>query len=880
MKQIIISFFAVLLVLSCVPQKADNVINYEFSSDKYKIRETKDKLAQVFMEGYDQSMSPGDPILPFKVIELAVPPNTDMKSIKLKMDARYRDLEEKVDILPGPALKTRVKDEEFTHWKNKPIIDGRNIKIYNVDQFYPAELVRILTTGQMRKWKFVRIAYFPIQYNPVQNSIRQAVNVEISLSYDTVKEKIEEALLKDNVLDSEAKLRFANINEAAAWYAPWDDSDLQPSAMYTYVIVTTNEIESNLGMTLTDFVNHKINMGFKVLTITDDEYGTETGQAPEKIRAWLINNYLDMNIKYVLLIGDPDPYDQDNETDVIGDIPMKQCWPNRKNWIHREYPTDYFYADLTGDWDLDGDGYFGEIDFSDNATSPDNSIDPTTFSIKWTGKIEADSDGTYDFICSSNEGIRIIINGTTVIDNWTHHYAARDVGSIYLLTGLHDIEIEYFNINTDAFITLFWSSPASANVNLVSDEDLYYLENDEYVQGGLKGEYFNNEDFTNLVFDRIDPNIYFFWVSGDQGIAGVDFTPEVFVGRIPVYDADYASTISILEKTIAYETETPNPSWRKEVLLPMKPSDAQTPGYNLGEGIKDDAAIPLGYTYYRIYEEDYGLVPAPELTPCNPTNVQNNWDDGYGLVTWWTHGGPNNASWIFHISQCASLDNTKPSFTYQCSCYNGHPETHDNLGFELLRHGAISTISASRVSWYAPGNYPFSPTSGLNPDLAYYYSINLMEGLRNGDALYLSTSQSTFWMNNMVFNIYGDPAIDLIGLPDLTVVEKDWSISGQQYVINLKIKNIGGTDSGQCLVYINAIDPTPPAGINEIRIQLTEDLPALAPGEEYSFTESIDLSDIHAKEVKHIEVLVDPKDDVKESDETNNREFWIWDEGL
>jgi len=26
-----------------------------------------------------------------------------------------------------------------------------------------------------------------------------------------------------------------------------------------------------------------------------------------------------------------------------------------------ESPTDYFYADLTGNWDLDADGYFGEF---------------------------------------------------------------------------------------------------------------------------------------------------------------------------------------------------------------------------------------------------------------------------------------------------------------------------------------------------------------------------------------------------------------------------------------------------------------------------------------------------------------------------------------
>ena len=59
-----------------------------------------------------------------------------------------------------------------------------------------------------------------------------------------------------------------------------------------------------------------------------------------------------MGIKYVLLIGDPAP-----ET---GDVPMKMCWPRNHESEYKESPTDYFYADLTGNWDLDGDLYFGE----------------------------------------------------------------------------------------------------------------------------------------------------------------------------------------------------------------------------------------------------------------------------------------------------------------------------------------------------------------------------------------------------------------------------------------------------------------------------------------------------------------------------------------
>ena len=58
-------------------------------------------------------------------------------------------------------------------------------------------------------------------------------------------------------------------------------------------------------------------------------------------------------------------------------------------------------------------------------------------------------------------------------------------------------------------------------------------------------------------------------------------------------------------------------------------------------------------------------------------------------------------SYMFNTSNCASLNDSYPSFVVQVSCTNGYPETSGNLGYCLLKQGAIATLSASRVSWYA-----------------------------------------------------------------------------------------------------------------------------------------------------------------------------------
>jgi predicted outer membrane repeat protein len=121
-----------------------------------------------------------------------------------------------------------------------------------------------------------------------------------------------------------------------------------------YTIITTTEIQ-NTSQKLLDFITHKESLGFNVLVVTETDFGGGIGdEAAGNIRAWLQNNYISDNIKYVLLIGDP-------RTDN-SEIPMKMFFPlgYDPNNPNVGSPSDFFYADLSGNWDLDGDGYPGE----------------------------------------------------------------------------------------------------------------------------------------------------------------------------------------------------------------------------------------------------------------------------------------------------------------------------------------------------------------------------------------------------------------------------------------------------------------------------------------------------------------------------------------
>jgi len=129
-----------------------------------------------------------------------------------------------------------------------------------------------------------------------------------------------------------------------------------PAPTYDYVIITTAAIESSSAQ-LAGFVTVKQNHGYHPLVVDEGSWGGGVGDtAAENIRAWLKSHYVSYGIKYVLLIGNPDA--------ATGDVPMKMCWPRKGAGDGAEKAaTDYYYADLTGNWDLNGDDYYGDYTY-------------------------------------------------------------------------------------------------------------------------------------------------------------------------------------------------------------------------------------------------------------------------------------------------------------------------------------------------------------------------------------------------------------------------------------------------------------------------------------------------------------------------------------
>src|SRR6266542_753475 len=101
------------------------------------------------------------------------------------------------------------------------------------------------------------------------------------------------------------------------------------------------------------------------------------------------------------------------------------------------------------------------IDFNWDVGAPDRSMEPDTFSVRWSGQIEPEFSEKYTFSTTSDDGARLWVNGQLIVDNWWDHPAQDSTGSIELVAGQkYDVRMEYYENGGYASSQLCWESPS------------------------------------------------------------------------------------------------------------------------------------------------------------------------------------------------------------------------------------------------------------------------------------------------------------------------------------------------------------------------------------------------------------------------------------
>jgi hypothetical protein len=796
----------------------------------------------------------GEPQVPWQVITVLLPPDAILETVAVNLKhPRFETIAGLWDVSSSPPVAIANKETQQFWPKDKKIINGRDVDIYGKDAFWPQFDAQFVSTGEMRKWKLAQVAIPLIKYNPAQKKLKKLIRGELEIYFDRTSLPLTSpstiAKMRDRIGEDTVRRIAVNFEQQNAAYTEsigksekisTEENKLQlqegGEALPGYVIITTSEIQA-ASQKLNDFVAHKQSRGFDVQVITDANFGGGVGDtAAENIRTWLQAHYISDNIQYVLLIGNPHP--------LSGDIPMKMLYPrNNEGDEYKESPSDYYYADLTGNWDLDGDGYYGEWNDDFGSGGIDRNWDVLIGRIPVYPHFE-EPNGIGQVLYDSGEPQRGVYygdnkflgflsgnGGSGMEQRWAAHPFTLPEGT-WNITQIRVDYATYSDAPFDLVRYIIWRrtgqespeaddeiiqgvvpAPLSFDDPRIPEADdyLHYIDVNFPLEGGdyyltVYGDrsdgqpngYFgwlgNTENGIPLLNPDPNPNPgvnAFFWRSAQFPSPGFatynlpkstwDSLPgqdpnQLYTAAFTIYgtaedsnggsfsqsqqtqtaSVDINDLDHILTKIIAYENAPQSEcTWRQSILLPMK-TDGYASDYIhlLGEGIKETVAVPkTGWSYHRIYDQNYSFDPPPESIPCSKDNVVSAWTNSpFGVVVWATHGLETSASYVMDNAAVAALNDNYPAFTFQASCLNAHPETAVNLAYSLLKNGAVNTIGSTRVAWILVLDTMFKGMASANGFAAEYASQLIGEETNAADALYKSKqilvpTDAMFWMN-------------------------------------------------------------------------------------------------------------------------------------
>lgn len=100
-----------------------------------------------------------------------------------------------------------------------------------------------------------------------------------------------------------------------------------------------------------------------------------------------------------------------------------------------------------------------QINFNFGAGSPNSGIGipADNFSVRWQALVNFPADGTYRFTAVYDDGIRVRIDGTTIMDDFVNNGAQKTLTADANVTGgLRDVVVEYVEFTGNALVQFYW----------------------------------------------------------------------------------------------------------------------------------------------------------------------------------------------------------------------------------------------------------------------------------------------------------------------------------------------------------------------------------------------------------------------------------------
>lgn len=314
-----------------------------------------DGLADIRIDGVDNSGAVGAPLLPFQPMRVAVPQGRTVAEVTV--DAVF------VPVADGVVLRHAVR--QFSPKSCSAAATPSDVTIYSSDDEYPKSAVGERSARWKQGVEICEFNVYPVRYVPAAGKVLFAKEMKVEVKFLSTRTRSARspsstmsasaasairatAALVDNPVALDGYTAATVRRAASAPLLDLEDGELpcSNSQSFRHVVITANELTNAVRR----LVSYRRGQGIASTMVTVEDivasyrHGGDTQTA---IRDFIRDAWRNWGAEYVVLAGD----------DSL--IPARKLYAENGG-VGEEIPSDLYYQCLDGTFDYDEDGIYGE----------------------------------------------------------------------------------------------------------------------------------------------------------------------------------------------------------------------------------------------------------------------------------------------------------------------------------------------------------------------------------------------------------------------------------------------------------------------------------------------------------------------------------------
>ena len=318
-------------------------LSKQFYFEKPVLKKSDGTDIFIHISGCERTAAAGKPVLPVFQARFILPPGESVSGIRIAAGTDY-SLDGKYYLPPAPT-QSPVSI-------STPAPDFRDETVYSMTSPYPSERALVVTEQSISGIRIAFVNIYPCRFIPASGQIQYTRRVKVILHTEP---SGDQAVHPERAVERSAAWasRAASNPERASEYLGYAQDAEDPlylgqtsQSLYPFIIITDPALEDSFR----PLAWFRTDSGLRARIVNTGWIQSNFGGADlqEKIRSFIQYAYFNWQAEYILLGGDDDI------------IPHRGLYVKAGSEIEEDLPSDLYYAALDGNWNSDGDRYFGE----------------------------------------------------------------------------------------------------------------------------------------------------------------------------------------------------------------------------------------------------------------------------------------------------------------------------------------------------------------------------------------------------------------------------------------------------------------------------------------------------------------------------------------